>query len=540
MKFGPVPPAEALGGTAVHSIRQGNLVLKKGTLIGPAEVAALKAAGVTEIVVARLEPGDVSEDQAAADIAAAVAGPAVLTDRAFTGRCNLFAENAGVLVIDKDAVNRLNRIDEAVTLATLSAFKPVVTGEMIATVKIIPFGVASTARDKAVAEAGAAKPIIRVAPYKIRKLGIVSTLLPGLSPKVVDKTLRITEARIAPAGATIVTERRVPHEAAALERAMGEVLTAGAEMVIVFGASAIADRRDVIPAAIEAVGGEIEHFGMPVDPGNLMLIGRAKGAPVIGAPGCARSPKENGFDWILMRLLAGLPVTREDITGLGVGGLLMEIVTRPQPRAKSVTEEGKHVAAVVLAAGRSTRMGAVNKMIAQIGGKPLVRIATEQALASSARPVIVVTGHQREKVETALKGLDVRLVHNQDYAEGLGTSLRVGIAAVPDNADGAIVCLGDMPQVDAKLIDVLLDAFDPASGAMIVVPTIDGRRGNPVVWARRFFPDLMSIGGDFGARYLIGSYAEAVAEVAVAGEAALVDVDTPESLSAVKAEIERA
>ncbi len=540
MKFGPVAPRDALGATAVHSIRQGDLVLKKGTLIGAAEVAALEAAKVAEIVVARLDPGDVSEDQAAAQIAAALAGDGIRVDRAFTGRCNLFAANAGVLVIDKDAVDALNRIDEAVTLATLSAYKPVVEGEMIATVKIIPFAVAGAARDKAVAAALAARPVIRVAPYTVRKIGVVSTLLPGLSPKVVEKTLKITAARIAPAGASIVAEKRVPHEQAAVAKAIEEVLKAGAELVIVFGASAIADRRDVIPAAVEAVGGEIEHFGMPVDPGNLMLIASLRGSALIGAPGCARSPKENGFDWVLMRLLASLPVTRADITGMGVGGLLMEIVTRPQPRAKPVAEEGKRVAAVVLAAGRSTRMGAVNKLIAQIGGKPLVRIAAEQALASGAGPVIVVTGHQQDKVEAALSGLNVHLVHNPDYAEGLGTSLRAGIAAVPDDVDGAIVCLGDMPQVDANLIDKLLDAFDPESGGMIVVPTIEGRRGNPVVWARRFFPDLMSIGGDFGARYLIGNYAEAVVEVPVADDAALVDVDTPELLSAVKAEIERA
>jgi molybdenum cofactor cytidylyltransferase len=310
--------------------------------------------------------------------------------------------------------------------------------------------------------------------------------------------------------------------------------------VIVFGASAIADRRDVIPAALEAIGGEIEHFGMPVDPGNLMLIGRLRGQAVLGAPGCARSPKENGFDWILMRLLAGLPVSRADITGMGVGGLLMEIVTRPQPRTEPEPEKGRRIAAVVLAAGRSTRMGAINKLIAEIGGKPLVRIAAEQALASRAGPVIVVTGHQRERVAAALSGLPVRIVHNSDYAEGLGTSLKAGIAAVPADADGAIVCLGDMPQVNAALIDKLIAAFDPAHGALVVVPSIAGRRGNPVVWSRRFFHDLMAINGDIGARHLIGAYAEAVVEVPVADDAALTDVDTPESLSAVKAEIESA
>jgi molybdenum cofactor cytidylyltransferase len=540
MRFGAVSIKEALGATAVHSIRQGDLVLKKGTLIGPKEVEALTRAGVKEIVVARVETGDVSEDQAAADIAAAVAGPGIRLDRAFTGRCNLFAESAGVLVVDKEAIDGLNRIDEAVTLATLPAYKPVVEGEMIATVKIIPFAVAARARDAAVAAAQEAKPVIRIAPYKVRKIGVVSTLLPGLSPKVIDKTLKITATRIAPAGATIIAEKRVPHEQAALAKAIDELLGAGAELVIVFGASAIADRRDVIPAAVEAVGGAIEHFGMPVDPGNLLLIGRLRGQAVLGAPGCARSPKENGFDWVLMRLLAGLPVSRADITGMGVGGLLMEIVTRPQPREEARPEKGRHIAAVVLAAGRSTRMGAINKLIAEIGGKPLVRIAAEQALASRASPVIVVTGHEREKVESALDGLPVRLVHNPDYAEGLGTSLKAGIAAVPADADGAVVCLGDMPQVTSQLIDKLLAAFDPERGALVVVPSINGRRGNPVVWSRRFFHDLAAIDGDIGARHLIGAYTEAVAEVPVEGEAALIDVDTPESLSAVKAEIERA
>jgi molybdenum cofactor cytidylyltransferase len=540
MKFGPVPLAEAEGGVAVHSIRKAGLVLKKGTPIGKAEIAALAAAGISQIVVARMEPGDVSEDEAAADIAAAVTGEGVRADRAFTGRANLFAEEAGVLVVDKDAIDRLNQVDESITFATLPAYKPVVAGEMIATVKIIPFAVPAAQRDAALAAARERAPLIRVAPYRIRKVGVVSTLLPGLAPKVIDKTLKVTEERLSPAGATIVAERRVEHEERALAAAIREVLAAGAELVIVFGASAIADRRDVIPAAVEAVGGRIEHFGMPVDPGNLLLVGSARERPVLGAPGCARSPKENGFDWVLMRLLAGIPVSRDAITGMGVGGLLMEIVTRPQPREEIVPPHPKRIAAVVLAAGRSTRMGGPNKLLAEIARRPLVRIVAEEALASRADPVIVVAGHQREGVEKALAGLPVRVVHNPDFAEGLGTSLRAGIAAVPADIDGVIVCLADMPRVDAVLMNRLIAAFDPDRGALVVVPTFEGKRGNPVLWSRRFFPDLMAIEGDVGARHLIGRYGEAVAEVPVEGKATLIDVDTPEALSGIKAEMEGA
>ena len=160
-------------------------------------------------------------------------------------------------------------------------------------------------------------------------------------------------------------------------------------------------------------------------------------------------------------------------------------------------------------------MGAVNKLIAEIGGKPLVRIAAEQALASRAEPVIVVTGHRARARRGGARRPAGALVHNPDYAEGLGTSLKAGIAAVPEDADGAVVCLGDMPQVDAALIDRLIAAFDPERSALIVVPSIEGRRGNPVLWSRRFFPDLMAIQGDIGARHLIGSYPEAVVEVPV-------------------------
>jgi molybdenum cofactor cytidylyltransferase len=539
MKFGLAAPGDAKGGIVVHSIRRGGVVLKKGSVVSDADIAALKAAGVTAITIARIEPGDVSEDEAAADLAVAVAGDGVHVDRAFTGRANLFADASGVVVVGRAGIDRFNEVDADITFATLAAFTPVVAGKMIATVKIIPFAVNAAARDRALAVARAAAPLVRVAPYKVRRIGVISTVLPGLTDKVIEKTLHVTQQRLAPAGAKIVAERRVAHESAALARALSDVLDAGAELVIVFGASAIADRRDVIPAAVEAVGGAVEHFGMPVDPGNLLLVASARGRPVLGAPGCARSPRENGFDWVLERLLCGLPVTGRDITAMGVGGLLMEIVTRPQPRATEV-RPGRRTAAIVLAAGRSTRMGGPNKLLAEIKGRPLVRIAAEQALASQASPVIVVTGHQRDEVEAALAGLGVTLVHNPDFAGGLSTSLKAGVAAVPGDVDGVIVCLGDMPQVNAPLIDKLIGAFDPEKGALVVAPTINGERGNPVVWSRRFFPDLAALQGDAGARHLIRSVPEAVVEVPLSGTAALVDVDTPDALEAVRAKIEGA
>ena len=182
--------------------------------------------------------------------------------------------------------------------------------------------------------AATATGALRVSPYRRRRVGVVSTRLPSLKETTIDRTLAHLAERLAPTGAAIVADRRVPHTADAVADALAAAIERdGADLAIVFGASAIADRRDVIPAGIEAAGGAVVHFGMPVDPGNLLLLGARDGVPVIGAPGCARSPKENGFDWVLHRLLADLPVTRADIVALGVGGLLMEIVSRPQPRS---------------------------------------------------------------------------------------------------------------------------------------------------------------------------------------------------------------
>ena len=337
MKFGPVPIDAAAGGIIAHAVRRPGLTLKKGDIVGAMEIATLRAAGVDHVTVALLEDGDIGEDEAAQLLAAKFAGANLRIDPPFTGRCNMFATRAGVLTFDAAGIDAVNAIDEAITFATLPPLRAVVEGEMVATVKIIPFAVAREKMERAIDLADSAR--IAIEPFRPMKVAMISTLLPGLKPSTIDKTERVLAERLAPAGARIVSHVRVDHETEALSPAI-ERAAPDADLVIVFGASAITDRRDVIPASVEAAGGRIEQFGMPVDPGNLLLIGAtAAGRPILGAPGCARSPKENGFDWVLQRLLAGLTVTSSDIRRLGAGGLLMEIVSRPQPRGGGETED---------------------------------------------------------------------------------------------------------------------------------------------------------------------------------------------------------
>jgi molybdenum cofactor cytidylyltransferase len=227
--------------------------------------------------------------------------------------------------------------------------------------------------------------------------------------------------------------------------------------------------------------------------------------------------------------MAGLHVTAQDIMDMGAGGLLKEIPTRPAPREDGEAQKAPIIAAVILAAGKSTRMGQ-NKMLADFRGKPLIRATVETILKSTATPVLVVTGNQGDQVRAVLDGLDVAIVDNPDYAEGLSTSLRAGVAALPANAAGAVVCLGDMPLVEPAVIDRLIAAFNPTEGRLICAPTYDGKLGNPVLWGREFFTEISQLSGDRGARGLLDAHAEQLVEIPVADEAVLTDIDTPDVL----------
>ena len=532
MRFGRVNVADATGAVLAHSMRAGGRTFRKGRVLSAADVELLEREGCDAVVGARFDPGDVAEDEAAQAAAQALAGGGVRVGAPFTGRCNVFAAVDGLFLVRAPDIDRFNAVDEALTVATLPAPRAVREGEMLATVKVIPFAVPGAVLDRALACLGT-EPAIRVEAFEPMAAAVIQTRLPATKETVLDKTSRVLRSRIEALGGRIAGDTRCAHDAGDVAQAVGSALDSGAGIVLIAGASAIVDRRDVVPAGIVSAGGEVLHLGMPVDPGNLLLLARCRGRPVLGLPGCARSPVLNGLDLVLERLAARLDVAPRDIMAMGVGGLLKETAARSQPR-RGAREPGParapHVAALVLAAGRSTRMGPVNKLLAPLGGRAMVRAVVDELAGSSVRPVVVVTGHEAERVEEALAGAGVRLVHNPEYREGLSGSIRAGLAALPESAEAAVICLGDMPLVTSAHVDRLVAAFDPAEGREICVPVFEGKRGNPVLFARRFFDEIAGVRGDVGARHLIGEYEEYVCEVAMGDRAVLVDVDSPQAL----------
>jgi molybdenum cofactor cytidylyltransferase len=538
MIFGAITLAEATGAILAHGVRLPGRALKKGRVLSQDDVAALQQAGIPSVIAARIEAGDVPEDEVADRVGEACLGPGIARTRAATGRVNLVAEHPGLLVLDTPRIDRLNQVDEAVTLATLPNYSVVAAKEMLATVKVIPFAAEARVVAVAASVARGAAPLARVETFRPLVAGLVLTHLPGLKDSVIEGTIEVTRARVETLGGALLAPEICAHDEAAVARALRKLRAAGAEVLLVAGASAVVDRRDVCPAALVAAGGSITHFGMPVDPGNLICLGEVAGTPAVILPGCARSPKLNGFDWVLHRIYAGVAISPRDVMAMGVGGLLKEIEARPLPRAKAAadpalkpTRRGPRIAAVVLAAGRSRRMAPLNKLLVpDTQGRPMVARVVDHVLASRARPVVVVTGHDAARVQEALATRGITLAHNPDYMDGLSSSLRAGLAALPEDVAGAIIALGDMPLVSGAILDRLIAAFDPEEGRAIVLPTYRGKQGNPMLWARRFFPAMAAVSGDVGARHLLGEHAEFVHEVEIGDDAVLRDFDTVAAL----------
>ena len=333
MKFGKVDLEEAEGAILAHSVALSSGRLRKGQVLSADDISAMAEAGMTEVIVARLAPGDIDENTAAARVAAALvpdpdAANLQITE-AFTGRVNLLATGPGVVRLDAARLQALNRIDPMLTLATVPDYQQMSAGGMVATVKIISYAVPGSAVEAAESLLADA-PSLRLERTRLRTARLIVTQIPGGAG---EKGVKAIRDRVEALGMDLTETRTVAHDRAALAAEL--LKDAPEDLVLILTGSATSDPDDVAPGAVRDAGGQVTRFGMPVDPGNLLFLGDLSDRPVIGLPGCARSPSLNGADWILSRIACGLPVFGDDIAGMGVGGLLKEIPTRPQPRDRS-------------------------------------------------------------------------------------------------------------------------------------------------------------------------------------------------------------
>ena len=529
MKFGSLKPEQSKGGILAHSITLANHErLRKGQVVDDETIAKLIDADIKDVVIAMPDQGDVLENEAATQVASQFATNHLRIEKASTGRVNIFAESNGIFRVSIKIIDALNLIDPDITIATLPDYASVNQGRLVATIKIIPYAVQSSSLDQVLTLD--LSNAIKINAYQPKKIGFIATKLPTLKSSVMDKTCANLEKRLALSGSSLIEELRVEHNAQSVADAIGK-LSPKCDILILFSASAICDIADCIPDGIERAGGENLRFGMPVDPGNLILLAKMGDQPIVGAPGCSRSIVENGFDWVLNRLLADIKVSSNDIAGMGVGGLLMETGSRPHPR--EIKQQTLHkTAGIILAAGQSRRMGKLNKMTTTVKGKPMVRHVAQAACSSKLQTVNAVTGYKPQEVMDVLEGLEINQVSNPDYEKGLSTSLSAGIRVLESDVSHVIVILGDMPMITSQMINKLIDQSS-ANPNHIIVSTHEGKRGNPVLWPRSFFGELQSIEGDTGARHIMAANRDRLIEVEL-GEAASLDLDTPEAVCMVE------
>ena len=524
MKFGAVPLSKAEGAILAHASLIGGKRLRKGLVLGAAEIATMKAAGLREVIVAMPDAIDIDENTAATRVAGVAVGAHISATTAHAGRVNLIAGCAGVLDIDISAVNRFNAIDPAITLATLPPFARVAAGQLLATLKIIPYAVkADAVAAAAVQMAGA----LLLRPVCLTKISLVLSQTGGMKPSLLEKGRSAVEARLARLGLALLESHIVPHETGAMAAAIS---AAEGELVLVLGASATCDIGDIAPEAVRQAGGEIMRFGIPVDPGNLLFIGSEGGRPVLGLPGCARALALNGADWVLERLLCGIKVDEAMLVGMGVGGLLREIPTRSQPRRAPSGKQGQKIAVLLLGAGQSRRMRGRDKLLEPMGASTMLAHAACQALASKADAVFVALPPGHDTRLKALDGLNITPVPVPDFAEGMGASLRTAMAKIGGDVAAVIVALADMPEITPAHYNALINAYDPEKKREICRALAeDGTPGHPVLFGQRFFESLAEARGDAGGRAVLQSSEDYVYHVKTSGRGAVLDLDTPEA-----------
>ncbi len=528
MQFKELQKADCLGWHLAHSIILNGKRLAKGSHIDETIFDTVLKSAITTVWAYKLDDTDICENKAAQLIANHITIAGFKVGIATKGRCNVFAAESGIFEANQ-IINQINNVSSHITVATANNNISVIKGQLVATVKIIPYGIH---RDILGFIRELSAPL-KLHPYQAFSATLINTGIPASK-----KTEQITSNRLRHVNGELSTIKTVEHSVNSVSRALHIASSSPSSLILLLGISAIADIQDVLPSAVIQAGGKIIHLGMPVDPGNLLMVAELNGKTIIGMPGCAKSPALNGFDFILQHFAANIPITRTVIQNMGIGGLLKEIQNRKAPRAPK--PDKLRNAALILAAGRSSRSGSSHKLLSEIAGQSVIQQTANTIKESGYTCISAVTGYRAKEVSSELSGYPITMIHNPDYASGMGTSLKAGFADMANDYDTCLIALGDMPFVQKTTHTMLIETAQNITEASIFIPTFNGKRGNPVLWRKEHFPALQQITGDKGGRSIIHEHEHLVYEVEVNDPGILIDLDTPEALAqfGVKAEVQ--
>ncbi len=531
MKIQSLGPLESTGLVLAQSYNLPDKTISKGTFITNEIVAYFKKGNVQTILCAVPEEGDIHEDEAAEAISSAIDKNHIYAEKASTGRVNFKSQSLCLVRYERGFIKEVNLVDESIAFSIVEHNQLLAKNDLIATLKIIPFFIQKKYVDQVI-KILAKDDLFKVYSLKKKDVTLIQTCFEWQKKSIFTATSNVTKARLESLGCSLNEEKLISHDYNTLRTEIRSSVDNGPEVVLISGASAITDRSDYIPKAILSEGGEIIQYGLAVDPGNLLLIGKVGNTTIIGMPGCARSPKLNGFDWVLQLLMADIPINKEELADMGAGGLLMEIASRPLPRAlaKSVNKKEKKVMGVILAAGNSTRMGKDNKLLKNIGDAPLIRNTAIEMLKSDLDTCSIVLGYQSDKVAAVIKDLDINLILNPIWEEGQASSLKAAINNLDATYSDILIMLGDLPGIKSSHINRIIEEHLMTNNrkSKITIPSFKGQKGNPIIWGRSFFQDLSNLEGDVGGRALFSEHPAAINILEMDDPWVVTDADTPE------------
>ncbi len=531
MKILGLDPQESLGSVIAQTYNLPGKTISKGTFMTSEIVDYFKEGDVQNILCAVPENDDIHEDEAANIISNAIDRSHLYTESASTGRVNFKSRSLCLVRYERELIKEVNLVDESIAFSIVEHNQLLAKNDLIATLKIIPFFTQKKYVDQVISIL-AKNELFKTHSLNKKEVSLIQTSFEWQKKSMFKATSNVTRNRLEALDCSLNEEKLIRHDFELIRSEIRSSIESGIDILLISGASAIIDRFDYIPKAILSEGGEIIQYGLAVDPGNLLLIGKVDNTTVIGMPGCARSPKLNGFDWVLQLMMADIPINREELADMGAGGLLMEIASRPLPRAlaRSVSKREKKVMGVILAAGNSTRMGKDNKLLKNVGDAPLIRNTAIEMLKSDLDTCSIVLGYQSDKVAAVIKDLDIRLILNPMWEEGQASSLRAAINTLDATYSDLLIMLGDLPGIKSSHINSIIEEhlLTDNRKSKITIPSFEGQKGNPVIWGRSFFHDLLNLEGDVGGRTLFSEHPAAINILEMDDPWVVTDADTPE------------
>ena len=531
MKIESLAPQKSIGSVLAQTYNLPGKTVSKGTLITKEIVAYFRTGNVQIILCAVPEEGDIHEDEAAEAISSAIDKNHIYAEKASTGRVNFKSQSLCLVRYERDLIKEVNLVDESIAFSIVEHNQLLAKNDLIATLKIIPFFTQKKYVDQVISIL-AKNELFKTHSLNKKEVSLIQTSFEWQKKSIFKATSNVTRNRLEALDCSLNEEKLICHDYEVLRSEIKSCIESGIDILLLSGASAIIDRSDYIPKAILSEGGEIIQYGLAVDPGNLLLVAKIGKTTIIGMPGCARSPKLNGFDWVLQLLMADIPVVKEELAEMGAGGLLMEIASRPLPRAlaKSVNKREKKIMGVILAAGNSTRMGKDNKLLKNIDGVPLIRNIALEITKSDLDSCSIVLGYQSDKVADVIKDLNINLILNPLWKEGQASSLKAALNSLTSSYSDLLIMLGDLPGIKSGHINRIIEEHLSSENrsSKITIPSFKGETGNPVIWGKSFFHDLSNLEGDVGGRVLFSQHPAAINLIEMDDPSVVTDTDTPE------------